>query len=239
MSDEIAFLASLRADPSDATARLVYADWLDERGDAVRAEFLRLAVQSKVGADVDEEERARHLRLRPLAVGLDPAWLAAALGLRVGSVEVGRGLAFTAGATVTFADSLEVSLDCCVCRRCHRTVVFQGDCTNGRCTPTNHLFPGYLLRKDEPVGSSASVRFLVAYRYEPFVDAKYTSRQPRGVTTWARVYFSVVCPACGESVRDSTQTNLVRPWTCRCRCGAVVYEDREMPMLNWWDCRAA
>jgi uncharacterized protein (TIGR02996 family) len=33
MSDESAFLAAIKSAPDDDTARLVYADWLDERGD--------------------------------------------------------------------------------------------------------------------------------------------------------------------------------------------------------------
>ncbi|VTR94454.1 unnamed protein product [Gemmata massiliana] len=44
MSDEAAFLAALKANPVDDTARLVYADWLDENGEPVRAEYLRFVV---------------------------------------------------------------------------------------------------------------------------------------------------------------------------------------------------
>ncbi|AMV26267.1 hypothetical protein VT84_17850 [Gemmata sp. SH-PL17] len=44
MSDEAAFLAALKVDPADDTARLVYADWLDEHNEPVRAEYLRLVV---------------------------------------------------------------------------------------------------------------------------------------------------------------------------------------------------
>jgi uncharacterized protein (TIGR02996 family) len=36
------FLRAVIADPEDDGPRLVYADWLDERGDAARAEFIRL-----------------------------------------------------------------------------------------------------------------------------------------------------------------------------------------------------
>lgn len=32
-SDELAFIAALDAEPGDHTTRLVYADWLDDRGD--------------------------------------------------------------------------------------------------------------------------------------------------------------------------------------------------------------
>lgn len=40
--DGDALLAAIRADPDDDTVRLVYADWLDERGEAERAEFIRV-----------------------------------------------------------------------------------------------------------------------------------------------------------------------------------------------------
>ena len=44
MSEEAAFLSAISAAPEDDTARLVYADWLEERSDP-RAEYLRLEVQ--------------------------------------------------------------------------------------------------------------------------------------------------------------------------------------------------
>jgi uncharacterized protein (TIGR02996 family) len=43
MEDE-AFQQAIRAAPEDETAKLVYADWLDERGD-IRGEFIRLEHQ--------------------------------------------------------------------------------------------------------------------------------------------------------------------------------------------------
>jgi uncharacterized protein (TIGR02996 family) len=42
VSDEAAFLAALKANPADDTARLVYADWLDEHAEVGKAEYLRL-----------------------------------------------------------------------------------------------------------------------------------------------------------------------------------------------------
>ena len=42
MTDEAAFLAAVRAAPDDDLPRLVYADWLDEHGEADRAEFIRV-----------------------------------------------------------------------------------------------------------------------------------------------------------------------------------------------------
>jgi uncharacterized protein (TIGR02996 family) len=42
---DTAFLRTILADPDDDAPRLIYADWLDEQGDADRAEFIRLQVQ--------------------------------------------------------------------------------------------------------------------------------------------------------------------------------------------------
>lgn len=64
MSDEAAFLEVIRSNPRDPAARLVYADWLDERADA-RGEYLRLQVES---------ERIRS-RMHSLRQSIDPGWL--------------------------------------------------------------------------------------------------------------------------------------------------------------------
>lgn len=44
MSDEAAFLEALKANPADDTARLVYADWLDEHDQPQKAGYLRAVV---------------------------------------------------------------------------------------------------------------------------------------------------------------------------------------------------
>mgnify|MGYP001071086375 CR=1 FL=1 len=53
-ADEDAFLAAIRSNPADDTPRLVYADWLDERGDALgallRAEFELARLAARVVA---------------------------------------------------------------------------------------------------------------------------------------------------------------------------------------------
>ena len=45
MTDEHALLSAMAADPADDTARLAYADFLEEKGEADRAEFVRLQVE--------------------------------------------------------------------------------------------------------------------------------------------------------------------------------------------------
>jgi uncharacterized protein (TIGR02996 family) len=45
MSEEAAFLMALKASPADDTARLVYADWLDDHDQPQKAEYLRLVAE--------------------------------------------------------------------------------------------------------------------------------------------------------------------------------------------------
>ncbi|MCE9562426.1 MAG: TIGR02996 domain-containing protein [Planctomycetes bacterium] len=60
--------------PADETARLVYADWLDERDDpasSAKSQFLRLTVRLLDNTMTDREER----KLQKLAAKLAPDWL--------------------------------------------------------------------------------------------------------------------------------------------------------------------
>ena len=45
MSDEASLLAYVYQHPEDDSARLVYADWLEEHGDIERADFIRVQVE--------------------------------------------------------------------------------------------------------------------------------------------------------------------------------------------------
>jgi uncharacterized protein (TIGR02996 family) len=77
---EEAFLESIRANPRDNTARLVYADWLEERGDP-RADYLRVLCEWLAGHSDREQqliEQERELRAR-----LDRRWLARIRGMPV------------------------------------------------------------------------------------------------------------------------------------------------------------
>jgi len=65
MSDEAGFLRVIQENPEDDAVRLVYADWLEERGD-VRGEYLRL----------EHQLEQISLRLAQLRAQIDPAWLA-------------------------------------------------------------------------------------------------------------------------------------------------------------------
>ncbi|MEO2090029.1 MAG: ribosomal protein L7/L12 [Gemmataceae bacterium] len=74
MTEDEPFIAGIRANPLDDLRRLVYADWLDERGRAEEAEYLRLvAALAAAGAAVDPGHLNTMLLLA-LAQRLDPQW---------------------------------------------------------------------------------------------------------------------------------------------------------------------
>jgi len=79
MSDEDAFLRAIQANPQDDAPRLVYADWLDERGDdqsTRKADFLRMTTRL-LAARSDLARSLWEKRLRALAPAFEGEWLAA------------------------------------------------------------------------------------------------------------------------------------------------------------------
>src|SRR5690242_6169303 len=68
------FLRAIAARPADEATRLVFADWLEERGDP-RSEYLRLTVE--VGRAKRKTRRFALLRerLQELRATLDTPWL--------------------------------------------------------------------------------------------------------------------------------------------------------------------
>lgn len=81
MSDEAEFLRAIQANPADNTAKLVYADWLEERGESEKSEYLRLHVTAG-GAFKNWNEQAlrfnllarRHRVWVELVRGTAPLW---------------------------------------------------------------------------------------------------------------------------------------------------------------------
>jgi uncharacterized protein (TIGR02996 family) len=76
MSDERGFLRAIQDNPEDDSLRLVYADWLEERGDP-RSEYLRLVCALSSPECADQEVEKFHERLQELRACADPRWLAA------------------------------------------------------------------------------------------------------------------------------------------------------------------
>ncbi|VTS10460.1 TIGR02996 domain-containing protein [Gemmata obscuriglobus] len=94
MSEDEAFIRAIVDSPGDDTPRLVYADWLDDRADP-RGPYLRAEREAVETGDI--------ARLRELAAGLDPVWIARVsmppVGVCVEHVELERR-----GPTVSRAD---------------------------------------------------------------------------------------------------------------------------------------
>jgi uncharacterized protein (TIGR02996 family) len=70
---EDAFIRAILASPEDASPRLIYADWLEERGDP-RGEYIRLlcALDSRSGADRQAAKLRKRLRI--LEGSIDRRW---------------------------------------------------------------------------------------------------------------------------------------------------------------------
>lgn len=81
--EERPFLDAILANPDDDEPRLVYADWLEERGDQ-RAEWLRAEV-AYFGCDVwaRRERKALHFSLRRARDTTDLDWVAALARTRI------------------------------------------------------------------------------------------------------------------------------------------------------------
>jgi uncharacterized protein (TIGR02996 family) len=94
--DESALLAAIRAHPDDDTARLVYADWLDEHSQPERAELIRVQVnlaRTRGTTESATERREWHTRMRALLHAHSKRWrkeLPNIRGVRWGPFE--RGL---------------------------------------------------------------------------------------------------------------------------------------------------
>jgi uncharacterized protein (TIGR02996 family) len=84
--DGEAFLRSILDDPDDATARLVFADWLDEQGHAGRAEFIRVQCELDELPEDDPHRRGLEARAAVLLGRNVSAWSGAADGLADGVV---------------------------------------------------------------------------------------------------------------------------------------------------------
>src|SRR5262245_7926962 len=74
MSDQAAFLEAIQADPDADGPRLVFADWLQERGDP-RGEFVRLQVELARLADDDPRRPELAVREQRLLAHHASAWL--------------------------------------------------------------------------------------------------------------------------------------------------------------------
>jgi uncharacterized protein (TIGR02996 family) len=89
--NEAAFLHSIAEHGDDNTGRLVFADWLDERGESPRAEFVRVQCELATGGLAPGRRHALRVRERELLDTHRQGWCEAC-GLPVEDVSFGRGL---------------------------------------------------------------------------------------------------------------------------------------------------
>jgi len=75
VTDDEAFIRAVVAAPADDASRLVYADWLDERGDS-RGAYMRATVAWGRGLHQVETRDKAERQLRHAARGLDSVWVA-------------------------------------------------------------------------------------------------------------------------------------------------------------------
>ncbi|MCI5055730.1 MAG: hypothetical protein MRY83_06455 [Flavobacteriales bacterium] len=132
---------------------------------------------------------------------------------------------------VTPSEAIEVSLPCVNCKRNRRTVIFDNSSKFGICTPRDKC-PGFK-GKLSSYGISREPNFAVltyniAFEYESFIDQKYKNESY--FSRWARVYFTLQCSKCKQKNTLSTQDNMVRPFTEKCRCGNAIYLENENPL---------
>src|SRR5262245_61645453 len=76
--EAVALYRAILAHPDEDTPRLVYADWLDENGDAAdrrRAEFIRLQIRLATMNEWDDGYVADALRAQRLQNEHEPTWL--------------------------------------------------------------------------------------------------------------------------------------------------------------------
>jgi uncharacterized protein (TIGR02996 family) len=69
------FLDAIIANPDDDTLRLQYADWLDEQGDAARAEFIRVQITLAGMDEADERREGLQKREQDLLDAQRATWL--------------------------------------------------------------------------------------------------------------------------------------------------------------------
>lgn len=76
MSDRDALLAAITAEPDEDTPRLMFADWLQENGEADRGEFVRLQVEAGAAEPFSPQAREYEAAAQKLLTRHEIAWTA-------------------------------------------------------------------------------------------------------------------------------------------------------------------
>jgi hypothetical protein len=130
---------------------------------------------------------------------------------------------------LTFDSFIEISIDCFICKRNHRTIGIKFGEDNAKCFKENHTYPAKII---EMKLSENKAEYYIEYDYNEFEDKRYKIPSD-GLIKWARVHFKIICSNCKKEIDCSTQNNLSRPWSCFCKCGQLLYtEKEEMPIIK-------
>jgi uncharacterized protein (TIGR02996 family) len=130
------FVQRILAAPNDASVRLVYADWLEERGDP-RATFLRVEVALAAAASGGRLHRELQAGLRETAASIDAGWLAAVSRVPIENCGVSfrfrcllrwEQLRPTADETVRFCEACGQQVFFCSSLKLAQTHAAVGDC---------------------------------------------------------------------------------------------------------------
>jgi uncharacterized protein (TIGR02996 family) len=88
---EVAFLQAIAEDREENTTRLIFADWLEERGDTPRADFIRVQCELASAKLSEDRRHALRVRERELLDAHRHEW-SQAFGLPLEEVHFERGL---------------------------------------------------------------------------------------------------------------------------------------------------
>ena len=137
-----------------------------------------------------------------------------------------------------FTKSLEISLDCCICLRTHRTQQYRLGAEAGICSGPrdvgSHPMAGRVSAFDRLTGpDSVGLRLTIEYWWSPFADLKdQTPATPLTDAPWVRLRVGYRCPNKETSHETTTQSNMVRPSDIVCEsCEAVIASSADAPRI--------
>lgn len=141
---------------------------------------------------------------------------------------------------VEFHKTLEVSLDCHICKKLHRTIIVEKSEKKSFCPSGDHQFPAVLknvevIQEHSKSNPITTVNYALEYDFFEFVAVrgKYDKNESDPTLTWIRIYFNIKCPRCRHKDDYSTQTNMVRPYQQLCNnCNLPLYDDKEEPLIE-------
>ncbi|HBW73873.1 MAG: hypothetical protein UX10_C0001G0002 [Candidatus Magasanikbacteria bacterium GW2011_GWA2_45_39] len=142
-------------------------------------------------------------------------------------------------------ETTEISLDCAVCKKLHRTVIIHKDIKKTQCAGHNFLAVIKTIENNKKVWKSFFMKedvheiiYHIEYEYREFEDPRdrtgYDRRMSNEYPSWGRINFLITCPKCNTTQKHFTQNNLVRPFIGVCEhCAYQLYkDDKEQPLFE-------